>query len=473
MLTAPPGYSMFKLAPLTQDISVCLRCQLRLSLRKVSRQDIPKCLSTTPQQLQGFAPSRKLNQEQAILSHDSPPDGELIAPIRKYDSVGPKLVGRSVSRTAPGPTGVRHLPRGHKDTLTFDALGEPAEVLVLDDGRVASEGRSNSVEVRSKRAADDREINVLTSSDMLDEIDAERGLANTDQVFENIDGVRHSWIEKSKSDPPVFSAIEHAEIVSQLGRGFTTKQLALYLDRRAVDKPKDPLDLRYEFSSDIYSRSAWAPGTPSPPQSRAPKIVGSGKDSKMRKKLIYEKMERQLSAKSILIGRILRKCWQFKVRQDESTEGELDIRLHATHLDLIMNHSRLVHLLAICRTRANHDAERGILKQMSETYGAKIQASRHDRVVRVTSDHDTCLDVLKVIIFILGNIRSSEIQPTPLNPDSNTVPYYQTDTAMLKQVEQLTNTVIKAKFTANRLENVSSKWRGSGSRRTDLTIATH
>ena len=383
--------------------------------------------------------------------------------LLEYDSVGFKPVGRSVSRTAPGQTGVRHLPRGHKDTLGFDALGEPAEVLVLDDGRLASEGRTSSAEVRSKQAAEDREINVLTSSDMLDEIDAERGLPDTDQVFENIDGVRDSWIARSKSDPPVFSATEHAEIVSQLGRGFTTKQLALYFDRADVDRPNDPLDLRYEFSSDVYSRSAWTRGSPSPPQSRAPKIVASGKDSKMRRNLIHEKMERQLSAKSMLIGRILRQRWQFKVRQDESTEGELDIRLQATHLDLIMNHSRLIYLLAIYGTRANHDAERGILKQMSETYGAKIQASRHDRVVRVTSDHDTCLDVLKVIIFILGNIRSSDIEPIPLNPDSKIVSYYQTETAMLKQVEELTNTVIKAKFTANRLENVSSKWQGSGS----------
>ena len=454
---------MFKLAPLTQDISVCLRCQLRLSLRKVSRQDIPKCLSTTPQQLQGFAPGRKLGQEQAILSDDSLIDEELIAPIRKHDPFGHRLEGRSVSRTVPGHTGVRHLPRGHKDTLTFDALGEPAEVLVLNDGRVASEGRSNSIEVRSKRAAEDREINVLSSSDMLDEIDAERGLADIHQVVENIDGVKSSWIAKSKSNPPVFSAAEHAEIASQLGRGFTTKQLALYLDRSDVDIPKDPLDLRYEFSNNVYSRSAWASGTPSPQQSRAPKIVKSGKESKMRKDLIYQKTDRQLSAKSMLIERIIRQCWQFNVRQDESMEGELDIRLHATHLDLIMNHSRLIHSVIIYPTRANHDAERGILKQMSETYGAKIQASRHDRVVRVTSDHDTCLDVLKVIIFTLENIRSAEIEPTPPNSDSKTVPYFQNDIAMLKQVEQSTNTVIKAEFIANRLENVCSRCPRSGS----------
>ena len=100
---------------------------------------------------------------------------------------------------------------------------------------------------------------------------------------------------------------------------------------------------------------------------------------------------------------------------------------------------------------------------MSETYGAKIQASRHDRVMRVTSDYDTCLDVLKVIIFILGNIRTSEIEPKLLNTNPKAALYFEPDTTMLRQVEQLTNTVIKAKSTANRLENVSFKRLESGS----------
>ena len=338
---------MFKFAPLTQETSVCLRCQLRLSLRKGSRQDVSHRLSTTPQQLRGFAPSRKLRQQQAILGDDGLLDEDLIAPVRKHDPFSPKWEGRSVPRTASGHAGVKHLHRGHKDTLKFNALGEPAEVLVLDDGRVAREGRSDSVEVRSKRAAEDRKINILSSSDMVDEIDAERGLANTDQVFENIEGIRNSWIAQSKSDPAVFSPAEHAEISSQLSRGFTIRQLAVYFERADVDRPKDPLDLRYEFSSDVYSRSAWTSGTPSPQQSRAPKLVRPGEDVKMRKNLTYENLDRHLSAKSMLVERILRQCWQFNVRQDESTEGELDIRLHATHLDLIMNHSRLTHPLLI------------------------------------------------------------------------------------------------------------------------------
>ena len=454
---------MFKFAPLTQEISVCLRCQLRLSLRKRSRQGITNRSSTTPQQLRGFAPSRKLSQDQAILSDDVLLDEGLIAPVRKHDPFGPTREGRALPRAVSRHTGVKHLHRGHKDTLTFNALGKPAEVLVLDDGRVATGGHSDSVEVRSKLAAEDREINVLSSSDMLDEIDAERGLADTDQVFNNIEGIRNSWIAKSKSNPAIFSPAEHAEIASQLGRGFTIRQLAVYLERADVDKPKDPLDLRYEFSSDVYSRSAWTPGTPSPQQSRAPKLARPGKDGKTRKNLVYEDLDRQLSAKSMLVERILRQCWQFNVRQDESTEGELDIRLHVTHLDLIMNHSRLTLPLLIYLSQTNHYAERGILKQMSETYGAKIQASRHDQVMRVTSDHDTCLDVLKVIIFILENIRISEIEPKLLNTDLKIVQYFEPDTTILKQVEQLTNTVIKAKYTANRLENVCSKWRGSGS----------
>ena len=134
------------------------------------------------------------------------------------------------------------MPRGHKDTLMFNALGEPAEVLVLDDGRVSREGRSDSVEVRSKRAAEDREMNMLSSSDMVDEIDAERGLADTDQVFENIEGIRNSWIAKSKSDPAVVYTAEYAGIASQRCRGMFIVGLHGLQGRRPLSNP-EPLSL--------------------------------------------------------------------------------------------------------------------------------------------------------------------------------------------------------------------------------------
>lgn len=91
--------------------------------------------------------------------------------------------------------------------------------------------------------------------------------------------------------------------------------------------------------------------------------------------------------------------------------------------------------------------ERSILTQISETYGAKVEASSRDQVIRVTSDHDTCLDILKLIIHTLGNIESSTISlPAGFKgvPQSQgPIPDKDTHEAIIGQVMQLTNTIIR------------------------------
>lgn len=85
---------------------------------------------------------------------------------------------------------------------------------------------------------------------------------------------------------------------------------------------------------------------------------------------------------------------------------------------------------------------------MSETYGAKVEASSRDQVIRVTSDHDTCLDILKLIIHTLGNIQVSVIDlpatmkgvPRSTNSASDKDSYQD---AIIAQVMQLTNTIIR------------------------------
>lgn len=84
---------------------------------------------------------------------------------------------------------------------------------------------------------------------------------------------------------------------------------------------------------------------------------------------------------------------------------------------------------------------------MSETYGAKVEASSRDQAIRVTSDHDTCLDILKLIIHTLGNIKISVIdlpatlKGVPRSTNSADKDSYQD--AIIAQVMQLTNTIIR------------------------------
>lgn len=90
--------------------------------------------------------------------------------------------------------------------------------------------------------------------------------------------------------------------------------------------------------------------------------------------------------------------------------------------------------------------ERGILKQLSESYGAKISASKKNRIIRVTSDYDTCLDVLKIIVLTLENVRAEEYDlPVQFKRHRRSEDFHEPGQTMLRQVEQLTNTIIETK----------------------------
>lgn len=66
--------------------------------------------------------------------------------------------------------------------------------------------------------------------------------------------------------------------------------------------------------------------------------------------------------------------------------------------------------------------------------------------MRITSDYDTCLDILKVITFILGQIQSTNVDlPAVLRSNMKSALYTVPDNAVLRQVEELTNTVIETK----------------------------
>jgi hypothetical protein len=75
--------------------------------------------------------------------------------------------------------------------------------------------------------------------------------------------------------------------------------------------------------------------------------------------------------------------------------------------------------------------------------------------MRITSDYDTCLDVVKVIAFTLGNIQTSEIDlPAHLKSHLKSPSFVEPEAPMLRQVEKWTNTVIKSGSSSSRLREV-------------------
>ena len=85
---------------------------------------------------------------------------------------------------------------------------------------------------------------------------------------------------------------------------------------------------------------------------------------------------------------------------------------------------------------------------MSDTFGAKVEASTEDQVIRITSDYETSIDIMKLIMHTLDNIKLSRVEapvnlipaPRAQNPQK---PFF---FANIRQVMQHTNTVIRYVF---------------------------
>ena len=91
-------------------------------------------------------------------------------------------------------------------------------------------------------------------------------------------------------------------------------------------------------------------------------------------------------------------------------------------------------------------AERDILKQISRSYDSKVEAWPQDRIIRITSDYDNCVEIFKLLIYTLENIKVSKID---LGVDSMShkgqTPYpRELNEVMLRQIEGYTNTLVRS-----------------------------
>ena len=86
-------------------------------------------------------------------------------------------------------------------------------------------------------------------------------------------------------------------------------------------------------------------------------------------------------------------------------------------------------------------AERDILKLISTGYGSKVEARLEDRIIRVTSDYESCVDIIKLLVYTVENIEVSmvELNDGLKSPRDSTL---LNDTA-LRQLEEYTNTLLR------------------------------
>lgn len=331
----PANIPMFKHIPAAQDLYICFRCQYRLSLRQGPRAgrrrptDYPQELL---QQLRRFTSSPLLRQEQ----HDAPTDNGNLegVPIRYYvEGLQPNQNFRHGNEPAT------------KDSLGLNVLGEPAEVLILRDKENKFQLDSNMARVRASGPDKNPAQEPISSSKMLEVMDAERGIVDIGEVCKNIENVRTSWMARTKGS---MTGVAYKDLFSRLQDGFTKGQLGAYLDRARKDPATDVLDLNVEFSNSVYARSSWQLVKDTPLQTSSAPVIGlpHTPEEESNKKERSRKEHGQRLRKDALVKRILRQCWNITPRFLESSPGVLDIRLQKLHLTLILNHSKH---LASCR----------------------------------------------------------------------------------------------------------------------------
>lgn len=321
--------SMFKFISAAQDYSICLRCQYRLSLRQGYRPDRrrPK---EHPQQRRRFTSGPDLRQEQSSTHHAATDNGNLErAPIRYYtEELHPSQIYRHGNEP---PT---------KDSLGLNVLGEPAEVLILRDKHNQFRVGSNLARVHVSGPDKNPAQEPISSSGMLEEMDAERGIVDIDDVYNNIENVRHSWAARTKGD---ITGVAYKDLVSRLQEGFTKQQLGAYLDRAWRNPIADVFNLNVEYSNNLYARSSWQPvGHTLIRKSKAPKMTYNMSEEGFNEKDVSGTERRHGISKDDLVEQILRQCWNVTPKFQEFRLGELDLRLQKLHLNLILNHSKQI-----------------------------------------------------------------------------------------------------------------------------------
>lgn len=318
---------MLKLMPAAQDFSICLRCQFRLGLRRGPRSGHRRPTGY-PQQLRHFTSGLTVRQELSS-SHDAADNSVDLerSPIRY-----------STEELHPNQNYRHGNEPSKKDSLGFNVLGEPAEVLVLRDKENLFRLDSAMALLRASGSDKNPAQESMSSSEMLEELVAERGVIDIDEVCKNIESVRSSWAAQKKGS---ITGVAYNGLVSRLQDGFTKQQLGAYLYKAGKDPAADVFDLNVEISNSLYARSSWQlVGNTPPGQSKAPRIADKMPEESSKEKEVLGKERAQGLSKEALVKRILRQCWNVTPRFQESSMGELDIRLQNSHLNLILNHSK-------------------------------------------------------------------------------------------------------------------------------------
>lgn len=309
---------MFPTTAIAHNVSICLRCQYRLSVQQRTQQKRPRLPLVR-------LVSRLLTSRASIYQHILQPKDLTLSDVHVTEDQ-PK------SWFAPRP---EIFDKYHKAILNIDALGKRGEVLVMADD-LTKEEKDNAFE---KKEAVKSSV-AMDASQIIDKIDGETGMVGSERVAENLENIRLIWTQ-DRSKAPTVSEFE--ELAKSLHDGFTKRQLLHYF--LSLHHQDSQLELLGAFGTDLYKRSQWTPGSthfPGDALKRLNDLKAEIQAKKGSNKVLKPFLKYRMISKNkhAIVDRILRQRWHLRTQEDLKVSGELDIWLSRDHLKVLLIHRK-------------------------------------------------------------------------------------------------------------------------------------
>lgn len=451
---------MSAFSAVAQEVYICLRCQYRIAANDVTpfRFGASRPKKT---QRRGFTTQTQRLQEHVRADDSYIPGHALLENVAvSKSSINPEENDIQLPDDGGTPRNLRDsgyfFKRANlysRDALGVTSLRKPAEVLCVQDRPPRSATAPRKWWLFQTKGDDNPSSHEpLTSSDILDRVNSERGLVSQAKANENIEGLKQEWLSglKGQGVPPTGS--ECFDLGKRLHDGFTKKQLLGYLNREAVPDSTDLLDLNKPFHSIPLTRTDWRAGTTFFPGDAAHRIQSSvagwkneqGKPAHTEGSLTNESRNLKEPVKYTLVNKILRQNWNIKPREELQSIGEVDVRLRGTDLELMSSHSKFYAVMpGIVFLTGGY--RKAILRQLAEEYDAKIDVAKDENILRFTANQATCVSSLKMLSMVLDDINVHEMDVDAINSaDSGTANLHTSlNDALFREIERLSSTVIR------------------------------
>jgi len=284
---------------------ICLRCQLRLTKHPASR------LQSTDSKPPPRADARtRLASVRDRILENGPPTAQrngawgFTRPLKNISARDPRG-DESDEIRLHGLTGQQQWE--NRESLPIDSLGRPSEVIILRDSKVKLyRPRDFVLPPSAGQAVDIQAV-----------LDSERGLPGLKEINENIDSLRPNEGEEDS-----LNAGEFNKLFAQLQKGFTSQQLARYMQDVLV---KDKLNESVaSHDSPLLRVSPWVPGI-------------SESSETLWSSTISENLSKSYTSKQRLVLRLMRECWGVKVPDVEDGIGQIELELVPKDMDCLLS----------------------------------------------------------------------------------------------------------------------------------------